>query len=326
LGGYSPSSAADRGFAFDFDRSGVSNHLFMYRPGSGKVWILRFDAEAQSFASVYDAGAIGHGIGAFDFFSADDRAFAFDYEHSGRADYICVYRGGTGLFQIYKHGALDSDEPAPNVWIQVFPTGDESTDIGIGGYDLRSSADHAFAFDWDHSGKLDHIVLYRPGAGKFAVLKNKDGVFSAVFSTASAATVLKGFDLLAEEDKAMAFDYEHIGKPDYILFSRPGSGKLLILGHREKQFFIAHQADSFGIFEGGIGGYDMMSKEDHIFAYDLEGTGRQEYLVLYRPGSGSFCAMKNTRGVFSPVYMEGDPGAGVAGYDLKSPKDRAFPF
>jgi hypothetical protein len=34
---------------------------------------------------------------------------------------------------------------------------------GIGGYDLKSPADRAFAFDYDSSGKLDHLALYRPG-------------------------------------------------------------------------------------------------------------------------------------------------------------------
>jgi hypothetical protein len=43
---------------------------------------------------------------------------------------------------------------------------------GIGGYDLKSPNDLAFAFDYDHSGKLDHLVLYRPGTGTIWILKN----------------------------------------------------------------------------------------------------------------------------------------------------------
>lgn len=46
-----------------------------------------------------------------------------------------------------------------------------STD-GIGGYDLKSSADIVFAFDYNHSGKLDHIALYRPGNGSFFIVKH----------------------------------------------------------------------------------------------------------------------------------------------------------
>ena len=32
---------------------------------------------------------------------------------------------------------------------------------------MKSSADIAFAFDYNHSGKLDDIALYRPGHGSF---------------------------------------------------------------------------------------------------------------------------------------------------------------
>jgi len=36
---------------------------------------------------------------------------------------------------------------------------------GIGGYDLASPADQIVPFDYDSSGKLDHLLLYRPGSG-----------------------------------------------------------------------------------------------------------------------------------------------------------------
>ena len=50
---------------------------------------------------------------------------------------------------------------------------------GIGGYDLKSAADRAFAFDYDSSGKLDHLALYRPG-GAVWILKNTGGQFAPV--------------------------------------------------------------------------------------------------------------------------------------------------
>ncbi|MGH7512472.1 MAG: hypothetical protein ACREOQ_06055, partial [Gemmatimonadales bacterium] len=40
----------------------------------------------------------------------------------------------------------------------VYAQGDPGN--GIGGYDLASPADRAFAFDYDGSGKLDHLALY----------------------------------------------------------------------------------------------------------------------------------------------------------------------
>jgi hypothetical protein len=45
----------------------------------------------------------------------------------------------------------------------VYQEGDPGN--GIGHFDLRSSADQAFAFDYDHSRKTDYLVLFRPGTG-----------------------------------------------------------------------------------------------------------------------------------------------------------------
>lgn len=47
---------------------------------------------------------------------------------------------------------------------------------GIGGYDLKSPADRAFAFDYNQNGKLDHIALYRPGTGIFYIIENTDNM------------------------------------------------------------------------------------------------------------------------------------------------------
>jgi len=46
---------------------------------------------------------------------------------------------------------------------------------GIGGYDLQSTADRAFAFDYDGSGKLDHLALYRPGTGQHMDFEEQRG-------------------------------------------------------------------------------------------------------------------------------------------------------
>jgi hypothetical protein len=42
---------------------------------------------------------------------------------------------------------------------------------GISSYDLKSTDDRVFAFDYDSSGKTDHLVLYRPGTGTIFIIK-----------------------------------------------------------------------------------------------------------------------------------------------------------
>ena len=71
---------------------------------------------------------------------------------------------------------------------------------GIGGYNLSSTADKGFAFDfnnfsdpadqmlgfdYDSSGKNDHLVLYRPGTGTVWIVKNDHGTFSPVSQSSS---------------------------------------------------------------------------------------------------------------------------------------------
>ena len=70
---------ADRAFAFDYNSSGKMDHLALYRPGTGTIWILNKDS-AWNFSPVYRQGDPGNGIGGFDLKSAADRAFAFDYD------------------------------------------------------------------------------------------------------------------------------------------------------------------------------------------------------------------------------------------------------
>jgi len=49
---------------------------------------------------------------------------------------------------------------------------------GSGGYDSTSGSDRAFAFEYSRTGKLDHILLYRPGNGLACILRNNHGFTS----------------------------------------------------------------------------------------------------------------------------------------------------
>jgi hypothetical protein len=42
---------------------------------------------------------------------------------------------------------------------------------GIGRFDLGDWRDQVFAFDYDGTGKLDHLACYRPGTGTIWILK-----------------------------------------------------------------------------------------------------------------------------------------------------------
>ncbi len=194
---------------------------------------------------------------------------------------------------------------------------------GIGGYDLRSSADRSFAFDFDHSGKLDHLALYRPATGTMWILKNQNGNFTPVYQQGDPGNGIGGYDLRSPADQAFAFDYDHSGKQDHIALFRPATGTMWILKHENGGFRAVYAQGDPG---NGIGGYDLRSPADQAFAFDYDHSGKQDHIVLYRPATGTLWILKNVNGNFTPVYHEGDPGNGIAGYDLKSPADRVFAF
>ena len=311
IAGYDLRSSDDLAFAFDYDHSGKLDHLVLYRPGTGTIWIIRNNN--GNFEPVYRQGDPGIGIAGYDLKSKADRAFAFDYDHSGKLDHIVLYRPGTGTIWILRN---DHGNFSP-----VYRQGDPG--IGIGGYDLKSAADLAFAFDYDHSGKQDHLALYRPGTGTIWILRNDKGNFSPVYRQGDPGVGIGGYDLKSSADRAFTFDYDHSGKQDYLGLYRPGTGTIWILRNDHGNFSPVYRQGDPGI---GIAGYDLKSSADRVFAFDYNHDNKADHLVLYRPGTGTIWILRNEGGNFSPVYHQGDPGQGIGGYDLKSPADRAFAF
>jgi len=184
---------------------------------------------------------------------------------------------------------------------------------GIGGYNLWDRSDRVIAFDFDHTGKNDYLLCYRPGHRTAWILKNVNGAFTAVYQNNTAG--IGGFDLSSQEDWIMPFDFEHSGKKDYLICYRPGMKVVWILKHNgtTNTFTTVYQSTN------GIGGYLFDSIKDRMFAYDYEHSGKQDYLVCFREGSGLVDILKNTNGTFTKVYTSG--GAGIGGYSLKSNYD-----
>ena len=296
IGGYDLKSPADLAFAFDYDHSGKLDHLVLYRPGTGTMWILKNTAGV--FAPVYAQGAPGNGIGGYDLKSPADRAFAFDYDSSGKLDHIALYRPGTGTIWILKNTA--------GVFAPVYAQGAPGN--GIGGYDLKSPADLAFAFDYNSTSKLDHLALYRPGTGTMWILKNTAGAFAPVYAQGDPGNGIGGYDLKSAADRAFAFDYDSSGKLDHLSLYRPGTGTFWILKNAGGNFGAVYAEGDPGT---GIGGYDLKSPADLACAFDYDSSGKQDHLVLYRPGTGAIFILKNLGpqivGQFSQVFSTGLP-------------------
>jgi hypothetical protein len=244
--------------------------------------------------------------------------------------------GSTAVtFAVTENQALYSRSGSINVGGQAFAVSQAAGPAGIGGYDFASPEDRAFAFDYQGSGYLDHIVVYRPGTGIVWILENSgNGRFTPVYqSTYDSSTGygggIGGYDLRSTSDQMFAFDYDGTGKLDHLVLYRPGTGIIWILANNSGTFTPVYQS-TFDVgtgLGGGIGGYDLLSSSDQLLAFDYAGGNTANHLLAYRPGYGIVWILGRSGSKFAPVYQSSynstaGLGGGIGGYDLLSPSDR----
>jgi hypothetical protein len=355
IGGHS-FEFSNRGTAFDLNSSGKSDYLVFFTDPHAFLSSRAVSVIARNetdFPWVYRRTGNDREIGGYDLSSPHDEVFAFDYTGSGKLDHLALYRPGGGNFWIIRK---KNSTIGPVDFERVFPPANEGSNPpanGIGGYDLTRESDRAFAFDYESAGKLDHIVLYRPGEHICWIVGRRDGKFTRQFPLDDNAphNGIGGYDLDSNADKAFAFDFDGSGKQDHIVVYRPGTRIIWILGRKknaggkplyppvfERKYPPAPENPNPPA--NGIGGYDLSSKDDLAFAYDYTGSGKQDHIVLYRPGTGIIWVVGRKKDAggkptspasFVRVYPDPSEGTdpktrGVGGYSLDDPTDRAFPF
>ena len=259
------------------------------------------------------------GIGGFPMTSVNDRAIAFDYDHSGKRDHILVYQPGANTVKIF----ANTGTVAAPVYTAVF-----SSTTGIGGYQLTQAcptvqdipldlgSDKIIAYDYDNSGKMDHLLCYRSGSGLCTILANSGGVFTPVFSSSGG---IAGYDLRGVSDKIIAFDGDNTGHNNDLICYRPGYGFIWFI-RRSGSNFVAYQTGN-----GGVGGYNLADQRDQIIGINFQSvTGSLDCLALYRPGTGIFWTLQRPTGVWTPRVKI--TSGGLPGFDLSLSQDRIFTY
>ena len=159
-----------------------------------------------------------------------------------------------------------------------------------------STADRIVTFDYNSTGKLDHLVLYRPGTGIIWILQNVNGSFSLVFWSQSG---IGQYNLMSTVDQVLAYDYSGTGKQDHLILYRPGTGIIWMLQNVNGTFNYVFWSQG-----SGIAGYNLAGSNDQILAFDYNGSGDVDHLVIYRPGAGICWILQNVGGTFSAVYIQ----------------------
>ncbi len=268
-------------------RAQLQNAYVELRPGSGGVELSPAEV---TLSSMLQRPAI--------------RCFAFDYDQTGLLDHVVAY--DAGYLMVYGNVGGARLERRPLAW-------------GAGReWELKETADEVFGFDSSSSGKADHLVFYRPGAGKISVFKNDHGVLDCVWRSDGG---LPGFNLVDKADRGLAFDLKSSGRLDHPVFYR--AGLICIWGRSASgEFQLAYRSNN------ETGGYRLQDPRDRLLAFDYDGSGRKDHLVLYRPGAQMISIVKGStfNGVttFNPVYSS--PNRGIAGFDLRSSADLALAF
>jgi hypothetical protein len=280
IGGYDLMSTADRITPFDYNGTGVNDHLLCYRPGTGIIQILA--NTKLGWLPVFKSTS---GIGGYDLMSTADVIVPFDYSGTGSADHLVLYRPGTGIVSIVAH---------TNTVLAGFAPVYQSND-GIGSYDLMSPSDRLVPYDAMSTGLNNFLVAYRPGDGVVYIIQNEGGVFSPTFESVNG---LATYDLKSGWDVLLPFDWDHSGKLDYLLCYRPGYGVAYIISWN----FNTVLASTIG-----IGTYDLRSTSDKIYPFDYYNADLLDHLVLYRPGTGIIYILEHRVDGFFPTVYQSTP-------------------
>ncbi|MBO0610079.1 S1 family peptidase [Myceligenerans salitolerans] len=266
LGGWT-FGAGDRVVPFDREHDGITDDLFVYRPGAAKKYEVLSRSENGGYVTV-DAATWTP------LANTSDRVVAMDYDHDGLDDDLVAYRpvnGGIGMVSVITwDAATDTYEPL---------AGPRAG--GLGGFDLTRAADRLVPFEGQGTGSRTLVLGYRPGARSAWAIKRLDHAESQYENAHTSYAGIAGFDLSDTRDRAIAYDFDHGGRADHVLLYRPG-GRLVVIAERHADGTYTE------VFRGsGIGDWPLADAADRIVAFDFEGDGKLDDLLVYRPGVGS---------------------------------------
>jgi len=349
------------GFAFDFDSSGKLGHLVFYHPKQDStdqkaIYIIKSNGD-ETFTDRYSSDSIG----GFNLTAHQIvRGFAFDFDSSGKLDHLVFYCPGEQIVYIFKSNG-------DGTFMQRYPTQANPVRTGIGGYNLASSSDQGFAYDYEGTGKLNYLVFFRPTRGAISIIKsNGDGTFSAVYqvddpgTSLPPATGIAGCTFADPNTRGFAFDLNGSGNLDHLVFYYPNQNSIYIIQQQPGDTFttvyssavnppnaalpgstyiIQHQRKTFtAVYPNaanppgkGLAGFTFHSPNTQCFAYDCEGSGKQDYLFFYVPagyGGSPVAIIKIDQGsdgsiTCSQVFSSTQ---GIGGYDLANQADLGFAF
>lgn len=272
-----------------YARGEIENCYLELKPGSEGVGVALPPSETTF------AATLGHQNG---------KCYAFDYDRIGRADNVLFLDSAShGYVMAYGHVGAEKFFRRPLVW-------------GAGRtWEMTKAEDRAFPFDLESTGRLDHIVFYRPGGRKASIFRNDDGVMEPVWRSDGG---FPAYPMDHSQDKGFAFDAKGAGKLDHLVFHN--SHRISVLRWNGANFESLYNSSS------RVGNYQL-GDNDRAFAFDYQGNGKSNHIVIFRPGQQLASILKAVPQQhlirFDTVY---ESNKGLDDWDLRDPADRVLAF
>ena len=148
---------------------------------------------------------------------------------------------------------------------------------GIGDWPLNNAVDKMIAFDLEGDGKLDDLLVYRPGVGSTTVRN------VAVYSRDASGQFVKKYQSAwgvvhnAEAPQLVPVDYDGDGRLDEIMQYDPSAGgTAAVVAGPTFGYVMPHTAS--------LGGW-AFAAGDRVTPFDADHDGKPNDLLVYRPGT-----------------------------------------
>jgi hypothetical protein len=160
-------SPSDIILPYDVLNTGIVDGILIYRPGTGILASYSHGPNDQTFNifqflrnGLYSQKYLGSQH--YDLMSPNDRITPYDYGSTGTKQQVLIYRPGYGIAWMFDQMDLNTN----NIRFLSY------SGLGTPNYNLLSTNDKAFAYDFSGTGKIDHLFIYRPGSNLVYIYNN----------------------------------------------------------------------------------------------------------------------------------------------------------
>jgi len=322
---------------FDYYGTGHATELVCYRPGKGICWILKNTkpvGEKPNFVPIYQSSnGIGSGSSYFALDDSRDKVFAYDFERTGKLNYLVCYRPGMGAFWIFK---------MVNGVFNIILSSSNGVGFGSTFYDLRDSRDLIVPFDFYNTGHATQLLCYRPGMGTCWILSNTAPLnatprFTPIYRTSSGiGKPPEYFALNDSRDLIYPYDLKGLGSRDHLICYRPGTGEYYCFDNDPIYGFRVHFP--WGISHYGVvslGGqnpgayFDLNSSNDRVIPFDyygISGNALPQGVIAYRLGAGACYIFTSWQAGGCGYLNNSGIGSGSTYYFFNDPRDKVIPY